>query len=161
MADIATPSFDKNYDNLVHNNDEMQIFNFDLSEQDVLHLQEIFLTCGVHTIKTTNVATGRKILESVVGSLKYYQNIGIITHENGVDTKVYDILRDIKNQGLMTDNIIADLEDFFMVHTCFDFVWVEFSQLLSVDYAIHLQNIFTMYYAQERMPVIFVMYDQL
>lgn len=160
MADVATPLLDKHYDNLACS-DDIQTFNFDLSEQDVLHLQEKFLTFGIHTIKTTNVTTGRKILRSVVGSLKYYQNIGIITYESDIDKKVYDILTDIKNQGLMTHNIIADLEDFFMVHTCFDFVWVEFSKSLSVDYAIHLKNIFTMYYAQERMPVIFVMYDQL
>lgn len=160
MADVATPSFDKHYDNLVHN-DEAQIFNFDLSEQDVLHLQEIFLTFGVHTIKTTDVATGRKILKSIVGSLKYYQNIGVITDVAGSDEKSYDILLDLKNQDLMTDDIIANLEDFFMVHTCFDFIWVEFSGLLSPDYVIPLQNIFTMYYAQERMPVIFVTYDQL
>lgn len=162
MANVFTPSIlNEHYNNLERNDPKnVKTFNVNLSEQDVLNLQEIFLTFGIHCIKTDNVKSGRKIINTILGSLKYYQNIGAVTDLAGLDIHVADILVDIKMQGLYSGDVIVDLENFFMIHACFDFIWVEFSGSLLERDIINLKNVFNMYYVQERMPVIFMMYNQ-
>lgn len=162
MANVFTPSIlNEHYNNFESNYQKsIRTFNVDLSEQDVLSLQEIFLTFGIHCIQTDNVKSGRKIINTILGSLKYYQNIGAVTDVTGLDTTVSDILVDIKMQGIYSGDVIVDLENFFMIHACFDFIWVELSGALLEQDIINLKNVFNMYYVQERMPVIFMMYNQ-
>lgn len=161
MAHVLIPSALKDQHDNFHHNDHKNIplFNLELSEQNVLTLQDIFLTFGIHCIKTDNATAGRKIINTILGSLKYYKNVGAITDRIGLDENVCDILIDIKKQGISTDDIIIDLENFFMIHACFDFIWVELSGSLLEQDINSLKNIFNMYYVQERMPVIFMMYE--
>ena len=160
MASASTPSIlSTSYNSFCDNIKETKSFNFQLSEQDVLELQEIFLTFGMHYIKTQNIESGRNIINTILGSLKYYQSIGAITDQAGLQEPVCDILVDMKMQGYYLDTILVNLENYFTVHAGFDFIWVELSASLLDQDIMNIKNIFDMYHVQESMPVIFVMYN--
>lgn len=162
MASISTTSILDRYSHETRFGDKNNIkyFSNQLTEQDILELQNIFLTCGMHFIQTNNVESGRKIITTILGSLKYYNNIGAITEIAGLQESIFDIFMHIKIDGLSSGNIVADLENFFIIHACFDFIWIEFTGLLAELDITYLKNIFDMHHVQDSMPVIFVMYDQ-
>ena len=160
MANVLTTSMLDTHNNDSCNEDkEIKYFDSQFSENDVLELQQMFVTFGVHSIKTKDVQSGRKIIQTILGSLKHFQNVGAITHVPGLENSICDILVYIKMQGFCSDDISVDLENFFTIHPCFDFIWVEFANGLEIKDVASIKNIFEMYHAQDQMPVIFVMYE--
>ena len=138
------------------------IFSLPFCEHDALRLQEIFVTCGIHMIKTKNIIEGRKIIQKILHSLNYFHNIGCISQEHNLPTFVCDIIKHIEfDNNKNKDNFLLDLEDFLTIHPCFDFIWVELSSKMLQQYRQQaIVEIFEMYHVQERMPVILVMYDE-
>ena len=160
MANVLTTSMlDTHHKNAYNEDSEIKYFGTDFTEQNILELQQMFVTFGMHYIKTKNIQSGRKIIETILGSLKHFQNVGAITHAPGLQDSICDILVYIKMQGFYSDDISIDLENFFTIHACFDFIWIEFTSLLQTKDLDQIKNIFEMYHAQDQMPVIFVMYD--
>ena len=165
MANIPTPSIinKKNHD-FSYDHEDNKLFTIPFSEQDVLALQEIFVSCGVHTIKTKNVIDGRKIIQTILNSLNYYHNVGCVaeTFIHKLPITVCDIISHIKIQKIKKDNLLLDLEGFFAEHPCFDFIWIELTQdiknQLSSD---DIKKIFTMYHVEERMSVLIMTYDEI
>ncbi|MBV8661039.1 MAG: hypothetical protein JO129_02755 [Candidatus Dependentiae bacterium] len=165
MENIPTSSIlNKKIHNSSHNNEDDKLFTIPFCEQDVLALQEIFISCGVHTIKTKNVLDGRQIIQTILNSLNYYHNVGCITDTflHQLPITVCDIISHIKLQKIQKNNLLIDLEEFFAEHPCFDFIWIEFTEdiknQLSLD---EIQKIFTMYHAEERMSVLIMTYDEI
>ena len=163
MANLSTSSmFGKHEQDLYENNHkDSKLFTLPFSEYDVLVLQEIFVTLGVHTIKVKNVADGRHIIQTILKSLNYYHNIGSVTKIDGLSVLVCDIMKHIGLQQSQRNNLLIDLEEFFAVHPCFDFIWIEFTQEIKNQCsADDIKKMFDMYHVEERMPVLIVMYEE-
>lgn len=162
MANLSTSSMLGKHTQDFYNKDKSgKLFSLPFSEEDVLMLQEIFITSGVHTIKTKNVIDGRKIIQTILNSLNYYHNIGSIASTKNLPHNVCDIINHIALQNLRPNNLLMNLEDFFDVHPCFDFIWIELTQDIKKICTIeNLKKLFDMYHVEERMPVFIVTYDE-
>lgn len=162
MANISTPSmFNKKNQDFQSVSKDDTVFTFPFSEQDVLDLQGIFVALGVHIIKTKNILDGRAIIKTILNSLNYYHNIGCVTDAEDLPVNVCDIINHIKLQKSHRGNLLTDLEDFFSIHPCFDFVWIEFTEDIKKEYSCNdIKNIFDMYHVEERMPVVIVVYEE-
>ena len=161
MANISTSSIFNKKNNDFYSVDKNDfLFTLPFSEQDVLELQGIFVALGVHIIRTKNVLEGRTIIQTILNSLNYYHNIGCITNEQDLPVNVCDIINHIKLQKSQHSDLLTNLEDFFSIHPCFDFVWIEFTKDIKNNYSQKdIKNLFDMYHVEERMPVVIVMYD--
>ncbi|MDP3788009.1 MAG: hypothetical protein Q8Q60_01665 [Candidatus Chromulinivorax sp.] len=162
MANISTPSIlGKQFLAFHDDNQDTKLFTFPFSEHDVLELQEIFVALGVHTIKAKNIVDGRRIITTILQSLNYYHNVGCITEMNQLPVNVCDILNHIILQKSQRGDLLHDLEDFFSIYSYFDFIWIELTHDMKKQYAYEdIKNIFDMYHAEERMPVVIVTYDE-
>jgi len=165
MSDIFTsPMLDKNNHEIYYDDNKSMSFSLPFSEQDVLYLQQVFVTFGIRTIKTRNVQDGRNIVETILKSLNYYKNIGCITYENGLPSHTCDIISHVNFQKQVTktnNDLLIDLELFFTNHAHFDFIWIELTKELQEKYTTEkIKNVFDMYHVEERMPVIIVKYDE-
>ncbi|MGZ6250799.1 MAG: hypothetical protein ACXWL2_02120 [Candidatus Chromulinivorax sp.] len=157
MVHFSTPYIcNKNQLNLEH-----RIFTFPFSEEDLIQLQEIFVTPGIHTIKMKNVEQARQIIEIILNSLNYYHTIGALTFIEKLPTHIWDIIGHVTFDKQMNYNLIDDLEIFFANYSCFDFIWVEATKTMqNVCKLSALQKIFDVYHAQERMPILFIVYEE-
>ena len=162
MSNISTPFiFDKMQDLL---SDEQNIvykhkpFTIPFTEHDVLDLQAMFVKPGIHTITTKDVQSGRKIITTILDSLNYYHAIGCITQEQNVPIIAYDIMTHITQEKNQPDNILANLENFFAIYPCFDFIWVEFSKNAEKKYSLQdIEKIFSI--SMQSMPILIVEYE--
>lgn len=94
------------------------------SESDVLYLQDLFLTPGVHQINVDSVAKGRAIISDVLDSLHYHQKAGCLSlNDTALEDGVCDIVKTlIKDDYLVnSDNLTL----FFLDRFYFDFLWIE------------------------------------
>ncbi len=162
MANISTSSifnkYDYDFDSVVHE----KLFKLPFSEQDLLELQEIFVTLGMHIIKVKDMIEGRQIVKIILNSLKYYHNIGCITDVTDLPVNVCNITSHIALQCLQNKqgNSLLNLETFLNTHPCFDFIWIELTKNIKKEYSYKtMKNIFDMYHIEERMPVLIVTYE--
>lgn len=163
MANISTSSIfgkdTQNFQTTTHK-DEI-LFTFPFSEQDVLELQGMFVALGVHVIKTKNIFDGRKIIQTILQSLNYYHNIGCVTNVGKLPVNICDIISHIRLEKSHKGDLLVDLEDFFTVHPCFDFIWIELTEDMKTQYSSNdIKKIFDMYHVEERMPVLIVNYEE-
>lgn len=106
-----------------------RIFNGPFSENDVLYLQNIFLTPGVHQINVDNIAHGRNMMDKVLDSLQYHHKAACLSFYNEpLSPNVADII----NVLLTDDHLVSadSLTWFFLNHFYFDFLWIEETQAL-------------------------------
>lgn len=164
MGKILQSSFLEEVNNDPYNsNKDAVFFDTPFSELEILQLQQIFLTYGISTIKTKNVARGRLIIATILNSLKYYHHIGCITKESNLDEKFYNVYQAIQKHQNKNCSISLScaLEDFFTVNPYFDFIWIELTnELKNTSLCTNVKKIFDMYYVQQRMPVILMTYEE-
>lgn len=65
---------DKKFDRIIYANSRTE-----LTENDILYLQEIFLLSGFHCIKFLNLRLGKEIVENILDSLDFYNNIQFLS----------------------------------------------------------------------------------
>jgi hypothetical protein len=94
------------------------------SENDVLYLQKIFLTPGVHEINVDNVVRVRNMMDKVLDSLQYHHKAACVSLQNmPLADNVTDIVK-----VLLTDDYLVSMDSltlFFLDHFYFDFLWIE------------------------------------
>lgn len=162
MENISTPFIlGKQIHDFCSEHESSKLFTLPFSEHDVLQLQEMFVKPGLHLIKVKDVTDGRKIIQTILSSLNYYHNIGCITNVAELSPTVCNIINHIKLHKPNSDNLLLELEDFFTVHACFDFIWIELTQGMKKQYSLKdIQKVFNMYHVDERMPVLIMMYEK-
>lgn len=99
------------------------------SEQDILDLQDEFLSYGFHYIKVDTVQDGRRVVNTFLHSLKsYYQALGCLSMaEHYLPDSVTDIYELLEWYGYLKYN---SLESFFVDQWYFDFLWIEATEEL-------------------------------
>ena len=93
------------------------------SEQDILELQDEFLTNGFHYLTVSNIQTGRKIINTFLSSLNYYQEVGCLTiADQALVENVSNICKLLENSDYLQN---MNFEEFFLEQWYYDFVWIE------------------------------------
>ena len=93
------------------------------SEQDILELQDEFLTNGFHYLTVSNIQTGRKIISTFLSSLNYYQEVGCLTvADQALMQNVSNIYELLENSDYLQN---MNFEEFFLENWYYDFVWIE------------------------------------
>ena len=102
-----------------------------LSEYDIITLHKQFLSNGFHTISGVDVQSTRKTIFVFLQSLNYYHNIGFLSFS--CDTfhgYFYNIYKELLNGDYLNTACDKDIEQFFLEHFFFDFIWIEESPAL-------------------------------
>lgn len=136
----------------------VRLFNGPFSENDVLYLQDIFLTPGVHEIHVDNVARARNMMDKVLDALHYHHKAACLSlHDMPLSVNIADLVK-----ILLTDDYLISpdsLTQFFLDYFYYDFLWIEETQSLldSVWYEQFKQHLvdFNFNYAIPIVKVIF------
>lgn len=105
----------------VHANQEPHFNITTLTEQQIINLQDLFITPGIHTIYVDNMKTGREIMYNMLSSFKHYSAISCITQESlALKPQITDILLE-----LFQLPALATIEDYVLYDFEPDFIWIE------------------------------------
>ncbi len=101
-----------------------------MSEDDILFLQDIFLTNGVHAINVADVRVGRSIVHSMLQSLNFYQAVACMTCDQTTPLaeSIIDVYSFLSNKNY--DLSYEEVEHFFIEEFFSDFLWIELSEKL-------------------------------
>lgn len=100
-----------------------------LQVEDILYLQDIFLTKGLHYIKVKDILVGRKIVGDLLKSMHYYRDIACITNyfQPALKRTVYNIYCSLVD-FCGTNVSYESIEEFFLENFFADFMWIEYSE---------------------------------
>lgn len=109
-----------------------KVIHTSFTEEDILALQDEFLTNGFHYFKVNDIQMGRRVLNTFLHSLRtYYQDVGCLTLSevplSDAVTNIYEIL---EWYGYLRKPY---LESFFLDQWYFDFLWIEATEELLVS----------------------------
>ncbi len=111
---------------LVEHLHEFNLIQEPFSESQIIALQEKFLENGFQYIKVRSVTKGRTIIESFLQSLGLYQDIVILSTTPILPkTMVTDLYYELSNSGYLNSFEPYYLEEFFIEHFYYDFMWIE------------------------------------
>ena len=95
-----------------------------ISEQQILDLQELFLTKGIHYINVPTLQEGRELIYSFLDALRCFDSIGCVTkYGRSLPKHYFDIYRHLHKNDFKS--ALDHLELFFTQDFNFDFVWIE------------------------------------
>lgn len=101
-----------------------------ISEYDILELQEIFLTYGLHSIKVPSISFGRDLVIRFLDSLHCYSNIACLSlSARPLRTSVVNLYEELGLSGALAHSH-TNLETFLLEHFYYDFLWIEMTQEL-------------------------------
>lgn len=105
-------------------NGNLRMIKEPFSENDVLYLQDLFLTPGVHQITVDNFSKVRVMINKVLKSLHYHQKAACLSF---VDLCLESEICDIAQLLIADDYLVSKdrLTLFFLDQFYFDFLWIE------------------------------------
>ena len=128
-----------------------------LNEQEILLLQDVFLTNGLHTVYAPTIATGRKRIDAFLQSLPMYTYTACVTTQEYTTLPAQSI--DVYALLQRTQCSEQDIEEFFINQAYFDCMWIEMSpDLLEKPWFEHFCKFLKLY--SQKMPVIKVYYEK-
>ena len=130
-----------------------------MTEDDILYLQDIFLTNGMHAIKVPDVQSGRSIIYAVLQSLNFYQMVSCMTciGEPPLKTSVVDVYSLVSRA--YHEAPYEEIESFFIEDFFSDFLWIELSQdLINTTTLVHSFHALYSLDMFRRMPIIALSY---
>jgi hypothetical protein len=131
------------------------------SEDDILELQDLFLSNGVHYIKVDDIQSGRFLMQQFLQSLDCYHNVACLsTSIEPLDPSVVDLYSELMVGGYFDKDSMVCLEEFFLAQFNFDFLWLE--SLNPGHEASWLQKILKHvknFKLEHKLPIIFVSYN--
>ena len=113
-----------------------------LPAEDILFLQDIFLTSGVHQIVVEDVRAGRKIVGKMLQSMNYYHEVACLTDivEPPLKKSVINMYNSLAHY-CGDDDSYDEVEEFFLEQYFADFMWIELSkgllQIPIIENAMH------------------------
>jgi len=129
------------------------------TEQDILDLQDEFLTHGFHYLMVDNVQVGRRIIQTFLHSLKnYYQEIGCLSvSEILLPDGITDIYEILEWYGYLRKPY---LESFFLDQWYFDFLWIEATEeLLLSSWFCQFSQLLEDFMLNEEIPIFIISYN--
>jgi hypothetical protein len=113
---------------------DTNLYNQKISENEILYLQDLFLTPGFHKLKFANLKTAREQLYTILDSLQFYQNAaGLSLQVLGLREDITDLYAEILQTGCLNDPdhyTSENLVNFCLNNFYYDFLWIENPQAL-------------------------------
>ena len=103
-----------------------------LPEGVIIDLHEMFLTKGTHHIRVADLQSGRALIDELLSSLNYYQNIGFLSLNAPKDVPYYHDLYALLNEcGYIDNDGNHDFDQFFSEAFFLDFMIIETTEQLN------------------------------
>ena len=130
-----------------------------LSEKEILSLQEFFWATGFHYLKVDTISQGRTLIKLFLSSLDYYKNVGCITLSSGaLPMNATNLYTELKQFNALQENS-QNLEKFLLEAFYYDFVWIELTpSLLTSPWLGHLEQKIIDFNLASTMPILFIDY---
>lgn len=96
-----------------------------VSEQQILELQDLFLSNGMHLLTVPTLKEGRSLIYTFLHALHYYNAISCITKTGGLKKNTFDIYLYLQQYGYLKDKNSIHLEKFLSEEFDADFLWIE------------------------------------
>ncbi len=137
--------------------DTNRAFSWPCTETDLLYLNAIFTTKGIHHIRAADELSGRLLIQNVLASLQWYYQIAcvaateemIIAYADNIITKLSHPYSD----GMM--------EQFFLEEFYYDFVWIEMTEDLKQQAWIEsFQEHLSFFQIDRIIPIIIIEYQK-
>lgn len=94
-----------------------------LSEQDILDLQNAFLTFGYHRVPVSSLGWGRTLICSFLSSLSCFSSVSCLTYSRGIlPNGVVSLHEEL---ALATDFSSDSIDHFLLENFYYDFCWIE------------------------------------
>ncbi|MCL4229634.1 hypothetical protein KJZ61_02995 [Candidatus Dependentiae bacterium] len=140
---------------------QTSIISDDLTEDDIIILQEDFLVNGLHHIQVSDTSNGRSLIGMFLASLDCYHNVACLTADVVSDEqKIIDLLQDLREYARGRD-ITVCLDEFLVERFYYDFLWIECSEQLGkeIDLDIFIQKLGNLNFI-ETLPIMFLHYTK-
>ncbi len=130
-----------------------RFFEPPFSEQEIIELNDVFLTHGIHDITVSDIAAGRTLIDTFLSSLNYYNNVACLTASDiPLRSSIFDIYSEVAG---------GDLEEFFLEQFYFDFLWIEVSPTLTeTAWFLNFELKLLSFNMDQLLPVIILSYEE-
>lgn len=141
--------------------DDIRQLSLELTPEDILYLQELFLTNGFHHIRVPTVNDGRFLMYKLLHSMHFFNDIACLTciDEPIISLDVCDLLNDLRIHCKGEESINA-IEEYFLEVFFTDFMWIELNEALlndpMVQHAIYIMHAIEF---AHKIPVIAMSYN--
>ncbi|MCA9769929.1 hypothetical protein KC460_01005 [Candidatus Dependentiae bacterium] len=132
-----------------------------LQEEDIIKIQHIFMSCGVHHVKIKNITAGREIIAKFLNALNCYCEVGCLTMEKDqLFDNVWDMYYHLIGGGYIQCNQLVKREQFFVDEFYADFLWVEATdKLMLQSWFVMIQKALVDLHIDQYVPIIFLSYE--
>jgi hypothetical protein len=115
------PNLDSKINKLFYCNNRL------ISEQQIIELQELFLTPGFHQYPITTVKDARALMYTFLDALRCYQIVGCMTANTDLPLRksIFDINDYLWQYGYLGS---SNYDKFFIEEFDIDFLWIEPTQ---------------------------------
>jgi len=132
--------------------------DYEFTHQEILTLQALFLTNGLHFITVKNVTVGRSLMTAFLNTMPALRNIAVLTQEDFLPecfVNIYTVMTagQIYNQ--------EDMTDFFINNFYYDFMWIEaLPELHATTWFADLEHTIINLNIDMHMPIIVTHYNK-
>lgn len=130
-----------------------------LSEQDILTLQDYFLTPGLHLVKAENQEESRLLLAQFLYSFQYYSSIAILgTNEWSMPEDYHDLYKELGETSALFKK--EAMEDYLSCTFPHDFLAIEGTpDLLRSAWFGRFEHLLIQYEIVRTIPIIIFIYE--
>lgn len=107
-------------------------FDLPLSDSEIIKLHTMFMTPTKQVIHVKSTVQGRRLMDTMLQSLKYYKNVGCLTSNMWLDDSVIDIYK-IIHKDAQVYGLWHAIELFFIKYSQVDFIWIELTSELTIQ----------------------------
>ncbi len=127
------------------------------TEADILYLQTIFITPGVHTLTVPNLKSGRQLILEQLEALQWHQEIGFLTADQSALCLPAQNILPILDQPINQEGV----ETFFIEHFYYDFLWIEATPgLVKMPWIYSFEQQLFNYHLDTMIPIVILTYQQ-
>ncbi len=132
-----------------------------MPENVIIDLHEMFLTKGIHRIKVTNQKYGRQLINNLLRSLNYYQNVAFLSLDKLQEDGIYHDLYLLLNEcGYLDSDGNHNFDQFFSEAFFFDFMIIEATdQLQDLSWFSELMQSISHLSFDTQLPIIILTYN--
>lgn len=132
------------------------------TEKEILVLQEKFLSNGFQYIKVRDHKSGRTIVQRFLDSLAIYHDVACVSLSNNpLPNYITDIYYELANDGYLDPFGQHYLDDYFIEHFYFDFIWIEATQkLFNSIWFQDFEDKILSFKVDEHIPLIIISYEK-
>jgi hypothetical protein len=96
-----------------------------ITEQEILELQDLFLSNGMHCLAVPTLKEGRSLMYTFLNALHCYNAVSCITKIGGLRKNTFDVYSYLQQCGYLEEKNLIHLEKFLTEEFDVDFLWIE------------------------------------